>query len=112
MHNGSLATPAAVIRHYFELDPDRLHSDGEAILRAQHFSEEEIAELSAFLASLWHRPMPGVAGGWNGPGGEFLDRSEEHTSELQSLMRNSYCGLCLKKKNKTNETRKDTGIHV
>src|SRR3546814_6329560 len=25
-------------------------------------------------------------------------RSEEHTSELQSLMRNSYAGFCLKKK--------------
>src|SRR3546814_4550133 len=29
------------------------------------------------------------------------DRSEEHTSELQSLMRNSYAVFCLKKKNKT-----------
>src|SRR3546814_6694695 len=28
-------------------------------------------------------------------------RSEEHTSELQSLMRNSYAVSCLKKKNKT-----------
>src|SRR3546814_8193400 len=28
-----------------------------------------------------------------------LWRSEEHTSELQSLMRNSYAVLCLKKKN-------------
>src|SRR3546814_1493840 len=27
-------------------------------------------------------------------------RSEEHTSELQSLMRNSYAGFCLKKKKK------------
>src|SRR3546814_8317162 len=27
-----------------------------------------------------------------------LDRSEEHTSELQSLMRNSYAVFCLKKK--------------
>src|SRR3546814_2347601 len=27
------------------------------------------------------------------------DRSEEHTSELQSLMRNSYAVFCLKKKN-------------
>src|SRR3546814_10253502 len=26
-----------------------------------------------------------------------LDRSEEHTSELQSLMRNSYAVFCLKK---------------
>src|SRR3546814_9480236 len=31
-------------------------------------------------------------------GGE--DRSEEHTSELQSLMRNSYAVICLKKTNK------------
>src|SRR3546814_8145736 len=30
-----------------------------------------------------------------------LDRSEEHTSELQSLMRISYAVFCLKKKNKT-----------
>src|SRR3546814_3832810 len=29
-----------------------------------------------------------------------LVRSEEHTSELQSLMRNSYAVFCLKKKNK------------
>src|SRR3546814_994920 len=28
------------------------------------------------------------------------DRSEEHTSELQSLMRISYAGFCLKKKKK------------
>src|SRR3546814_3717625 len=33
-------------------------------------------------------------------GGEYW-RSEEHTSELQSLMRNSYAGFCLKKKNTT-----------
>src|SRR3546814_7449553 len=30
-------------------------------------------------------------------------RSEEHTSELQSLMRNSYAVLCLKKTKKTPE---------
>src|SRR3546814_4887759 len=29
-----------------------------------------------------------------------FDRSEEHTSELQSLMRNSYAVFCLKKKTK------------
>src|SRR3546814_2066608 len=33
-------------------------------------------------------------------------RSEEHTSELQSLMRNSYAVFCLKKKKK-NTTRQD-----
>src|SRR3546814_3362369 len=32
--------------------------------------------------------------------GKERGRSEEHTSELQSLMRNSYAVFCLKKKNK------------
>src|SRR3546814_2241631 len=31
----------------------------------------------------------------------FIIRSEEHTSELQSLMRNSYAVFCLKKKKQT-----------
>src|SRR3546814_3558247 len=33
------------------------------------------------------------------------DRSEEHTSELQSLMRISYAVFCLKKKKKNNKKR-------
>src|SRR3546814_7571074 len=33
-------------------------------------------------------------------------RSEEHTSELQSLMRNSYAVFCLKKKKNTTHTIK------
>src|SRR3546814_8066234 len=37
---------------------------------------------------------------------EWLARSEEHTSELQSLMRISYAVFCLKKKKKTHEHRK------
>src|SRR3546814_10790467 len=36
-------------------------------------------------------------GGW-GAGGSGRRRSEEHTSELQSLMRISYAVFCLKKK--------------
>src|SRR3546814_6029658 len=35
-------------------------------------------------------------------------RSEEHTSELQSLMRISYAVFCLKKKKKQNQTHKQT----
>src|SRR3546814_3376504 len=33
----------------------------------------------------------------------LVDRSEEHTSELQSLMRNSYAVFCLKKKKREHE---------
>src|SRR3546814_7979469 len=35
-------------------------------------------------------------------------RSEEHTYELQSLMRNSYAVFCLKKKHKINHTHHTT----
>src|SRR3546814_4507718 len=34
---------------------------------------------------------------------DVIKRSEEHTSELQSLMRISYAVFCLKKKNATNK---------
>src|SRR3546814_3887454 len=37
-----------------------------------------------------------------------LIRSEEHTSELQSLMRISYAVFCLKKKKTTQNTETDT----
>src|SRR3546814_9037324 len=37
--------------------------------------------------------------GFQDRGGRAGGRSEEHTSELQSLMRNSYAVFCLNKKN-------------
>src|SRR3546814_6996407 len=39
-------------------------------------------------------------------GGVGLMRSEEHTSELQSLMRISYAVFCLKKKKQNNKSNK------
>src|SRR3546814_1880360 len=50
--------------------------DGFAAFHAEHVEAEALAQLV-----------------------EHRDRSEEHTSELQSLMRNSYAVFCLKKKN-------------
>src|SRR3546814_9726817 len=38
-------------------------------------------------------------------------RSEEHTSELQSLMRISYAVFCLKKKNKINRIKVNTIVN-
>src|SRR3546814_4522774 len=43
--------------------------------------------------------------------GELIRRSEEHTSELQSLMRISYAVFCLKKKTKS-ETEQHTYRHA
>src|SRR3546814_4064601 len=39
------------------------------------------------------------------------ERSEEHTSELQSLMRISYAVLCLKKKKQLHTTHNNTNIN-
>src|SRR3546814_3911272 len=40
------------------------------------------------------------------------ERSEEHTSELQSLMRISYAVFCLKKKKKTDQLTYTTKYHI
>lgn len=52
MHAGSHATLADVVRHYSELNEDRLHADGERILKPLRLSESESADLVAFLESL------------------------------------------------------------
>src|SRR3546814_2448735 len=52
--------------------------------------------------SRWQRRFPrSTAGGSSGTS----RRSEEHTSELQSLMRTSYAVFCLKKKNTQRQRR-------
>jgi cytochrome c peroxidase len=55
MHNGSLATLDEVVRHYSEISPDRLHADGENLLKALRLSAQESADLVAFLESLTER---------------------------------------------------------
>jgi len=52
MHNGSIPTLPEVVRHYSEISPDRLHSDGESLLKALHLDAGESADLVAFLESL------------------------------------------------------------
>jgi cytochrome c peroxidase len=52
MHDGSLATLREVVMHYSELNEERLHADGEALLKPLKLSEREITDLIAFLESL------------------------------------------------------------
>src|SRR3546814_2332209 len=80
-------------------------------------SRKRVLPASAVCASL---PSPRGAGGRNERKEEGIsmtvhtpiekldpaDRSEEHTSELQSLMRISYAVFCLKKKNLTRKITK------
>ncbi|MFO1325402.1 MAG: cytochrome c peroxidase [Burkholderiales bacterium] len=52
MHNGSLATLRDVVRHYSNLDEDRLHADGERILKPLGLDKYDVDALVAFLESL------------------------------------------------------------
>jgi len=51
-HNGSLATLRDVVKFYSELNEERLHADGERILRPLKLTEEEAQDLVSFLESL------------------------------------------------------------
>jgi cytochrome c peroxidase len=52
MHNGGIATLEEVVKHYSEVSPDRLHSDGTPLVRALGLNGQESADLVAFLRSL------------------------------------------------------------
>lgn len=52
MHNGEMQSLNEVVRHYSELNMDRLHADGESILKPLKLTNAESADLVAFLQSL------------------------------------------------------------
>lgn len=52
MHNGSLKTLEDVVQHYNNINMERLHVDGEAILKPLGLSQNEVNDLVAFLESL------------------------------------------------------------
>jgi cytochrome c peroxidase len=78
MHDGSRPSLAAVVQHYSALDEERLHADGERILRRLDLSPGDAADLVFFLQSLGggepgpKTPLPqwrGAAGGTVGAAG-------------------------------------------
>jgi cytochrome c peroxidase len=56
MHDGSLATLRDVVKHYSELNEERLHQDGERVLKPLKLTDSEVADLVAFLESLSQQP--------------------------------------------------------
>ena len=52
MHDGSLATLEDVVKHYSELNEDRLHTEGEKILRPLRLDPQQARDLVAFLETL------------------------------------------------------------
>jgi cytochrome c peroxidase len=51
-HDGSAATIEDVVRHYSELDTNRLHADGAQVLRPLKLKAQQVADLAAFLRTL------------------------------------------------------------
>src|SRR3546814_8066216 len=78
---------------------------GSVGLARRGLTAESVAPL--LEAAFRPRPVTAVALLVNSPGGSPAQRSEEHTSELQSLMRISYAVFCLQKK-----TRRKTDTHT
>src|SRR3546814_4107304 len=68
----------------------------EDVLDAVTEIEKGRGSVGEILTAIVKAPVNKIAGG----------RSEEHTSELQSLMRISYAVFCLKKKNKKRQKKK------
>ena len=56
MHDGRYATLRDAVRHYSELNEERLHADGERILKRLNLSGAELDDLVAFLTSLSDAP--------------------------------------------------------
>ena len=52
MHDGQLASLDDVVRHYSEFKPERLHADGERILRPLALDAAQRADMVAFLRTL------------------------------------------------------------
>src|SRR3546814_4603386 len=72
------------------------------VMRAQRFQMHRDAEVAQHLIALeWAARLDIVKAGVGENRKMVRSRSEEHTSELQSLMRNSYAVFCLKKKKST-----------
>src|SRR3546814_6930581 len=69
-----------------------------AALRRQ--AERQLAEEAGPIEYEADLQYPGAPPSRQAQGGSTVRRSEEHTSELQSLMRISYAVFCLNKKKK------------
>src|SRR3546814_8165336 len=78
-------------------------SGRSSICRSKLFAESSAARHSAWSGKIATSVTPSAQTSCQIPAAVKQARSEEHTSELQSLMRISYAVFCLKKK-KQNST--------
>src|SRR3546814_3456604 len=89
-----LAANASSRNEHDEIDGlgDQAPGNGDDIFRNELFDTVQRGPRAVGMDGGDAAGMAGI------PGLEHVERSEEHTSELQSLMRISYAVFCLKKK--------------
>src|SRR3546814_10016663 len=74
---------------------------GKPVLLSKDDAEWAMPDMARALDEAWTAAAD--KGEWLGPA--MIQRSEEHTSELQSLMRISYAVFCLKKTKRKHQTK-------
>src|SRR3546814_5088590 len=94
----ALGGEASLNRYLSEIKKFPILQPEQEYMLAKRFQEHGDTEAAAQLVTSHLRLVAKIAMGYRGYG--LPVRSEEHTSELQSLMRISYAVFCLKKKNK------------
>src|SRR3546814_4761446 len=87
---------------------DFVHTLGDAHLYVNHQQQADLQLQREPLALPTLKINPAVKDLFAFRFEDFELRSEEHTSELQSLMRISYAVFCLKKKKKTDAHKVET----
>src|SRR3546814_1874610 len=85
---------------------------GEGILAAARLAVLQQAPLIVIPASGGARMQEGILSLMQMPRTTIAVRSEEHTSELQSLMRISYAVFCLKKKKSNTPTTNNSATTI
>src|SRR3546814_7423671 len=79
-----------------------LHDDGITLVKHKFLGANERVRCTWGQVQIWNADGSFCIGSKDDKKTNVgISRSEEHTSELQSLMRISYAVFCLKKKNKT-----------
>src|SRR3546814_6678959 len=90
--HGGVTIEDRVAASFMQMDPP-MHTEKRKNVTAV-VAPKSLAQMESLICERAGKVLDAL------PRNEEFDRSEEHTSELQSLMRISYAGFCLTKKNK------------
>src|SRR3546814_1478896 len=105
MHSSAVQPRRSDSRSFASPCPDQSSADAKLPhpgLAPSADSSIDRGVLYGRLVDFWAPPITGKTARTQQEAAAFSQRSEEHTSELQSLMRISYAVFCLTQKRKTN----------